>query len=99
MKKLSDVLEGLTRHNPFFKQLKLRLVVSDLSGVLGESLARHCRFLAFSNGTVFFACDSDLWLTEARFMSRKIAEKINEKLGEKMVNDVVFRRDRNGDRL
>ncbi|AJC73144.1 hypothetical protein AJ81_01790 [Pseudothermotoga hypogea DSM 11164 = NBRC 106472] len=99
MKKLSDVLEGLTRHDPLFKQLKLRLVVSDLAGILGESLAKHCRFVEFSNGTVFFVCDSDVWLTEARFMSKKITEKINEKLGEKMVNDVVFRRDRNGDRL
>lgn len=96
MKRLKDVLESLTRSDPFFKQLKLRLVLSDLSSVLGESLARHCRFVEFSNGTVLFECDNDVWLTEARFMTRKIVEKLNEKLGEKMVDDVVFRRGRNG---
>ncbi|KAF2958720.1 hypothetical protein AS159_03325 [Thermotoga sp. Ku-13t] len=96
MKRLKDVFESLTRSDPFFRQLKLRLVLSDLSSVLGESLARHCRFVEFSNGTVLFECDNDVWLTEARFMSRKIVEKLNEKLGEKMVDDVVFRRGRNG---
>lgn len=94
MKSLRDVFENLSKSDPFFKQLKLRLVLSDLSSVLGESLARHCRFLGFSNGVVFFECDNDVWLTEARFMSRKIAEKLNEKLGERLIMDVVFRRDR-----
>jgi predicted nucleic acid-binding Zn ribbon protein len=99
MKRLSDVFESLTKSDPLFKNLKLRLVLSDLAGILGESLAKHCRFVEFSNGTVFFTCDSNVWLTEARFMSKKIAEKINERLGERMVNNVVFRRDPNGDRL
>lgn len=94
MKSFKDVFESLSKSDPFFKQLKLRLVLSDLSSVLGESLARHCRFLGFSNGVVFFECDNDVWLTEARFMSRKIAEKLNEKLGERLITDVAFRRDR-----
>ncbi|MEN3007570.1 DUF721 domain-containing protein [Pseudothermotoga sp.] len=96
MKRLSDVFENLSKSDPFFKQLKLRLVLSDLPSVLGESLAHHCRFAGFNNGVVFFECDNDLWLTEARFMSKKIAEKLNEKLGERLVTNVVFRRDRRG---
>lgn len=96
MKSLKEVFEALTKTDPLFKQLKVRLILSDLSSVLGESLAKHCRFVEFSNGTVFFTCDSDVWLTEGRFMSKKIVEKLNEKLGEKMISDVVFRRERNG---
>ncbi len=92
MMKIGDVLDQMSMRDTIFKQLKLRISLMNLDDVLGPSLKQHCRFCDFDGSTVYFECDDDTWLMEARFMGRKIVEKINGKLGQKLVNKVVFRR-------
>lgn len=92
MKKISEIFDSLSNKNEFFKELKLRIVLSDLKSFLGESLARHCKFVEFRDGVIYFECDDPMWLTEANFMRRKLKEKIRQILSDQQIADVIFRR-------
>lgn len=92
MKKISEIFDSLSKKNEFFKELKLRIVLSDLKSFLGESLARHCKFVEFRDGVIYFECDDPMWLTEANFMRRKLREKMRQILPDQQIADVIFRR-------
>ncbi|MGB9820411.1 MAG: DUF721 domain-containing protein [Pseudothermotoga sp.] len=92
MKRIGEIFDSLSSKNDVFKELKLRMVLADLKDLLGESLARHCRFIEFSGGTLHFECDDQVWLMEANFMRRKLVEKVRQVLPDQQVNDVIFRR-------
>jgi len=92
MKKIGEIFDSLSRKNSTFEQLRLRVILSDLKPFLGESLARHCKFLELRDGTLYFECDDQMWLTQANFMRRKLKDRINEVLRDQEIRDVVFRR-------
>ncbi|GAB4306817.1 DciA family protein [Pseudothermotoga elfii] len=93
MKKINEIFDMLSFKDPLFKELKLRSFFQyELSSFLGESLARHCKFLQFKEGVLYLECDDPIWLTEANFMKRKIKDKINELFHQQMVKDIVLRR-------
>lgn len=92
MKKIGEIFDSLSSKDEVFKELKLRVVLSDLKSFLGESLARHCKFVEFRDGVIYFECDDPMWLTEANFMRRKLKEKIRQILSDQQIADVIFRR-------
>lgn len=92
MKRISEIFDSLSSKSEVFKELKLRVILSDLKDFLGESLARHCKFVEFRDGVLYFECDDPVWLTEANFMRKKLKEKIEQILSDRQIVDVNFRR-------
>lgn len=92
MKKIGEIFDSLSNRNEVFKELRFRIALSDLSSFLGESLARHCRFVEVHDGKVYFECDDPMWLTEANFMRKKLKEKIKQIFPDQQIVDVIFRR-------
>ncbi len=92
MKKIGEIFDSLSSKSDVFKQLRFRIALSDLRDFLGESLARHCKFVEYRDGVIFFECDDTMWLTEANFMKRKLREKIKQVFPDQQIVDVVFRR-------
>lgn len=92
MKRIGEIFDSLSNTSEVFKELKLRVILSDLKDLLGESLARHCRFVEFRNGVLYFECDDPVWLTEANFMRKRLREKIQQILSDLQIVDVNFGR-------
>ncbi|ODN31316.1 DUF721 domain-containing protein [Fervidobacterium thailandense] len=76
---LKNILEQLSRTNPFFGKLyALSLLKEHELQILGEHIAKHCTFTDFVDGRLVIVCDDYIWANEIRMLRRKLKRKIHE---------------------
>jgi predicted nucleic acid-binding Zn ribbon protein len=87
----SSVFGLLARQNNWVPHLKTADLSLHWAEIVGESIARHTRIVAFENGELTIRATSTVWSTQLNYMVPKLKKVVSERLAPLEVTKITVK--------